>query len=131
MNKLVNWGHWVVGALLTFVGLWSLAGYLAAIAPGFWTALRGGPVSIYPDYLGVAWSAMALVCAWGILKWRLWGHYLALFFIAFNLAIAAYVFDVTWHWDIGTDIRFNCTVALALLMGVWLLLPAVQRSLAI
>jgi hypothetical protein len=135
MSTVVNWGHWIVGILFTISGLGLLISETASLVGGVRNVLHGEPVSFYSDYLGLLWSATTLLCAWGIFKWRLWAHYLALFFGVVNVVVAVAAVS---SWGLGSkwEVTFVSALVLSLLVTTWLLLPAVrrqyvQRSLAI
>ena len=126
MSKLVNWGHWAVGIFFAFGAALSLSRDAVSFAQNVRSAFHGQPVSFYSFYLDVLWSVLALLCAWGIIRWRLWAHYLALFLSIVDLAIIVGV--VYFTWGMGTDIRFVCLSIVSALVTVWLLLPGVRRQ---
>jgi hypothetical protein len=134
MSKVVNWGHWIVAIVFALGRLGLLISDAGSFFRGIRSAFHGEAVSFYSLYLDLLWTAAVLVCAWGILKWRLWGHYLALFF-AIVAAIAGAFLSYLGRGSSSEPAMISAAVA-ALLITAWLLLPAVrrqyvQRSLAI
>jgi len=119
MGRLLNWGHWLIG------GIFLAFGFLTLLSMGFGlvTATRRAFIDVFADAFG---AAVALVCCWGILKWRRWGHYLALY-----LCITAFVaFALGIYFTRGNS--FGVVLASAegvtSLMLAWLLLPSVRAK---
>jgi hypothetical protein len=117
MSKLVIWGHWVVGLIFASVAaecVWEIVG--ALIIRG----ARFGPR--WPDaaFLIAVSGVVFGLCSWGILKWRPWGHALAIGVSAFEAFVGS------WAALVGdTGSLFPITAALVL---IWLLLPPVRAA---
>ena len=76
-NKIVIWGHWVVGLLAAAIAaqsLWAIVGNYVFMAGRARFRLQ----VLHADFQFVVIGTVCALCAWGILKWRPWGHVLAL-----------------------------------------------------
>ncbi|HXX19694.1 MAG TPA: hypothetical protein VEJ46_09845 [Candidatus Acidoferrum sp.] len=105
------------------VGAISLFGALTAI-PG---ALHDHPREVTYYFISdLFFSLPALLCAWGVFKWRLWGHYLALYVSVVNLVVIGTALVAIR--DRNLEIATACIAALVLCIMVWLLLPAVRKE---
>ncbi len=76
-GKVVVWGHWIVGLLaaaITVANIWGIVGNTVSMEHG----ARFGPQVLIADSLFAVFGMICGLCAWGILRWRPWGHVLAL-----------------------------------------------------
>ena len=122
MTKIVNWGHWVAGGVFAAMGLkYFFEGVLSV--PTLIRILRGESFSYYISGGVVLWIPF-LLCAWGILQWRRWGHTLA-------LVLCSILMLSVGHWL--TSVRMQSLNPYEILVTVltgciflWLLLPGVR-----
>jgi hypothetical protein len=128
MSKLVNWGHWAVAVLFGVGGLALLAGDIANVIHDVMGAARGETISFYPVYMGLLWSLLTLLCSWGILKWRLWAHHLALFFSVVDVVTLVAFFFLMPGGRFGAVLIGTIIGAVA--VTAWLLLPTVRTEYA-
>lgn len=119
MNFIAKTGQPAVCLLLTSMGVF-----------GFWKLGRGIDASTVSDGSkaalagqltgGLIFSALCLLSAWGIFRWRKWGRIIAV--ILCLIILFAAVFSVILRGSQPVDI---VTVSVMLLVVIWLLLPAV------
>ena len=124
MRKLVGWGHWIVGACFIFLSASALWDMFASIPADLHNHPRDVTYSFISRAVGCAILAS---CAWGILKWRLWGHHLALFVSVVNLVIAIFFFA---HRGREFSIALVGWALVAASITAWLLLPVVRGEYA-
>jgi len=119
VSKIVIWGHWIVGLLaaaLAAQSIWGIVGNTISMDRG----ARLGPQVLNADFMFVALGVVCGLCAWGILKWRSWGHALALGIFTFEVLVgglAALVGDSGLLYPVA-----------ACLVLSWLLLPSVRSA---
>jgi hypothetical protein len=99
MSKLVNWGHWLVAVLLGVLGLYFLGGFVFAlvVSKGLRESVPSGHEGTVMIGLNlVAWLPF-LICAWGVLRWRAWGHALTITLcaLAILLEVETLIFRVS------------------------------------
>ena len=119
MSKIVNWGHWLVAAIFAANGVLT---YGSELSEALTNALKT-QASFYPVYLNAIECVAFLLCAWGIMKWRLWAHILGILLSGIELAIllfAAFVGSL-----VDYDPRVWALPAVIFSVLIWLLLPAV------
>ena len=121
MSKVAKLGRWFVGVLACALAAGGIEGIVWFC---FAYADRGArpdwKLMLTADSIYAAVIVICLSCAWGIFKWRRWGHILA-------LALFGY------HFLIGLlgAISESSTVVYPLVAGLvvtWLLLPSVRAS---
>jgi len=118
-GKVVTWGHWIVGlfaAALTFQSIWGIVGNTVSMERG---ARFGSQVLIADSQFAILGIICAL-CAWGILRWRSWGHVLALCISALELFVGGLALLVG---DSGPLYPL-----VACLVLTWLVLPSVRSA---
>jgi hypothetical protein len=123
MNRLVNWGHWVVGAMFAVGAAMSLLGYFR------FRAHQAG--TEYPLWVAFIWCTLYCLCCWGILNWRVWSHGLAFALVVINvlgLGIESIMMLIGWSPD-----RFEMAAIIVdapLNVGalIWLVLPSVRAA---
>ena len=119
MSKTVIWGHWIVGLLaaaITAQSIWGIVGNAASTERG----ARFGPQVLNADSEFAVLGMICALCSWGILRWRPWGHVLALAIFTIEVLIgglAALVGDSGPLYPIA-----------ACLVLSWLLLPSVRAA---
>jgi hypothetical protein len=126
MSKLVNWGHWLVSGVFAALGCRYLIIAFLRI-PELIRITRAGAFSYYLSGKVVLWVPF-LVCAWGVWKWRWWGHVIAtslagLVTLASLIELVLVLVYQQYHilyWILVT--LFACGIFL------WLLLPEVRTS---
>ena len=124
MNKIVDWGHWLVAAVLAVKGF-ALLYEIVAYLPQAW---RHPNTLTYPtDHLALGLCALYFACAWGILTWRSWGRKVALAITAFESVIVAALMVVTYGLAIF-NARMNLIALLNCAAMIWLVLPAVRAE---
>lgn len=128
MSTMVRVGHILAVILLAVFGVWMLV-ISARQTPELIRGLRqplpvagpGEAVGYFISASFVAWIP-ALICAWGILRWRRWALFLTIPLLALGILseVSRIVLHGSAHWaDVGGTV-------LALLMVLWLLLPSVR-----
>jgi hypothetical protein len=127
MSKIVNWGHWLVGAFFVFLS-----------ASMLWHPLTGLPKLLqllrhYPPYMtyvvvedALTWAAV-LICGWGIFRWRRWGRVLGIVLSAYLLAVCVtgltyFQQGIRASWPLFLLGLISCSVF------IWLFLPAVRAE---
>jgi hypothetical protein len=88
-GKVVVWGHWIVGLLaaaITVANIWGIVGNTVSMERG----ARFGSQVLIADSLFAVFGMVCGLCAWGILKWRAWGHVLALGIFAIQLFVGGF-----------------------------------------
>jgi peptidoglycan/LPS O-acetylase OafA/YrhL len=121
VSKIVEWGHWPVGALFA---TWGVALFWVTITkiPSF---LRQRPDEVtYYALSESAFSITVLLCAWGIFKRRRWGRSLGIGLCAFAFAAVALVPLLTREFDRGLALMVVLTCSTL----VWLFLPGVRAE---
>jgi peptidoglycan/LPS O-acetylase OafA/YrhL len=120
MSKLVNWGHWIVGIAFASSGLGFLFGR------GVSDAVRAvrGQQPFYSFDMVVLTCVPILLCAWGILNWRDWGHKLAILLSLLGLVSLVLALSALGIHELGSSFVSSAVSAIAIL--IWLLLPAVR-----
>jgi hypothetical protein len=126
VSKLVNWGHWAVAALFAAAAIDSVWHNVLVTLHGVLRALSGEAVSFYPAYNDALWSVGLWICAWGILKWRRWGHRLALCFAIFGLAV--FIIGFLGIREMRFRVEFAIWTFFAIGVTAWLLLPTVRHE---
>jgi hypothetical protein len=115
VSKVVNWGHWVVAALFAVSGgawLWDSIARLPVV-------FREHPQEVTYYFVSDAFLwAPALLCAWGILKWRSWARTLGVILSAFIFAVYGIAFVIARKLDWAMALIY-CSALM------WLLLPVV------
>ena len=128
MTKVVNVGRFAVTALLIGAALWCLA-YLVLnlreISASFsrmpeTQPAPGEALGVMIDARLVAWIPL-FISAWGIFKWRQWGHILTTVLSAL-MVLSSIVGAISF----GIRPRNTLQGLVALMVLVWLLLPAVR-----
>jgi hypothetical protein len=119
VSKIVIWGHWIVGLLaaaLAAQSIWGIVGNTISMDRG----ARLGPQVLRADSMFAVLAVIWALRGWGILKWRLWGHVLALgifAFVVFVGGLGAFVEDSGLLYPVA-----GCVVL------SWLLLPSVRSA---
>jgi len=121
VSRIAKLGRWFVGALACVLAAGGIEGVV-------WFCFAYANREARPDlelvltadsmYAGVI--VICLSCAWGIFKWRRWGHILALALFGFHFLIGL----------LGA-VSEGSTVVYPLVAGsviTWLLLPSVRAS---
>lgn len=122
MKKVVDWGNWAVAAFFAVGGLSFLLG---VGIPSLIHGLRSGQ-SFYPFYMNVLGSLPYLICAWGMLTWRLWAHRLAIILSIFGLlSLVVALVVVGMSEAVGS---FVSATILGCISLTWLLLPRVRAE---
>jgi DMSO/TMAO reductase YedYZ heme-binding membrane subunit len=123
VSKVVNWGHWLVSAAFVALGADAIWSALTAIPRN----LREHPQDITYRFASSAlFCALVVSCAWGILKWRVWGHALAL-----TVCILVVLFDLLFliaYRDFELSFSRFAGIAAPILIAAWLLLPSVRAA---
>lgn len=117
MSKIVTWGHWIVGLLAAAVAAEIIGGIIDSTVRMY----RAGGFGLEDSgwiFLGFGFALVCALCAWGILRWRSWGHVLAVGISAFALFVGN---EALLVGDSGPLFPIA-----ALLVLVWLLLPSVR-----
>jgi hypothetical protein len=122
MSKLVNWGRWVVAAILVIRGFAFLTYRIVPdVIEGYY-----GRQTFYPVYMRILWSVPFFLCALGILKWDRW---------ALGLATALCVCEIVVINVVGTTgilHQVDRGEVLAMILAgtplMWLVLPSVQAE---
>jgi putative Mn2+ efflux pump MntP len=123
MSRLVDWGHWLVSVLFAVIG-----------ADMIWYALssiprqpQDSPYDVTYRFVSSALGcALFAVCAWGIFKWRIWGHALALALCILAVMLDAFLMIGYRNFDLNAIQLVG--VVLPILIAVWLLLPPVRAA---
>ena len=116
MSKIVVWGHWVVGLLATAMAAEIVWGIIDSAVRTDKTAI--GSVGLEWRLMVSAFGLICALCAWGILRWRPWGHALAVGISAFELFVGT---EAMLVGDTGPLFPVA-----ALLVLIWLLLTPVR-----
>ena len=125
MDRIVDWGHWVIATLFAVHAILnfnlSLLRVLHSqhILEGLWPSLVKAP-----SYVPIA-GILFLACAWGIFKWRTWAHTLAVVLCAINLLVFLFG-SSSFHRPI---LMLSISMTFAAML-VWLLLPSVRAKFA-
>jgi len=127
VNKVVNWGHWVVAA---FFAAWGL-GYLLSAIVGFPILFRRHPndVTYYVVSDAFFWI-VPLLCARGIFKWHSWARTLSIVLsLVFAVAMAVLLF-MDFRSGVKASFYFAPTIMTAIAWSVliWFYLPAVRAE---
>lgn len=118
-GKVAIWGHWIVGLLAAAIAATSIGGIVGnAISMG--RGARFGPQVLIADSQFAVLGLICALCAWGILRWRPWGHVLALGIFAFEFLVGGLALLVG---DSGPLYPF-----VAFLVLIWLVLPSVRSA---
>ena len=118
-GKIVTWGRWIVGLLaaaITATSIWGIVGNTVSMKP----AARFGSQVLVADFQFVVLGVTCGLCAWGILRWRTWGHVLALVVFTLELFVGGLALFVG---DSGPLYPFTACLVLS-----WLLLPSVRAA---
>jgi hypothetical protein len=118
-SKIVTWGHWIVGLLAAAIAaasIWGIVGNAVSMERG----KRFGPQVLIADSQFAVLGVICALCAWGILKWRPWGHVLALAIFTFELFAGGLALLV------GDSGPLYFLVACLVLS--WLMLPSVRSA---
>ena len=118
MSKVVNWGHWVVGALFAVSGaawLWYSIARLPVVLPE-----HPQEVPYYFVSDAFLWVP-ALLWAWGIFKWRSSARTLGVILSAFIFAVYGVAFVIARKLDWAMALIY-CSAL------IWLLLPVVRAE---
>jgi hypothetical protein len=97
-GKAVIWGHWIVGLLaaaITVASIWGIVGNTVSMEHG----ARFGPQVLIADSQLAVLGMICALCAWGILRWRPWGHVLALGIFTVELFVGGLAL-----WGLGSVI---------------------------
>jgi hypothetical protein len=126
MSKLVTWGHWVVSGVFAALGGRYLVMAFLRI-PELIRITRAGTFSYSLSGKVVLWVPL-LVCAWGLWKWRWWGHVIAislagLIALASLLELVSVLVSAQYH-----TVYWIFVTLLAGGIFLWLLLPEVRTS---
>ena len=117
MSKLVIWGRLVVALISASIAALCIC---EIMGPLIITGASFGSRSLDADFLIAIFGVVFGLCSWGILKWRPWGHALAIGVSAFEAFVGS------WAALVGdTGSLFPITAALVL---IWLLLPPVRAA---
>lgn len=128
MSKLVNWGHWLVAAILGVLGLYFLGGFIFALVVT--RGLHASAPSVHANTVMISLNLVAwlplLICAWGVLRWRAWGRALTtmLCAVAILLEVEALIFRGIRGFGVPEILK----VTVACLIAAWLLLPSVRTQ---
>lgn len=123
MNKVVDWGHWIVAALFAISGVdlvWSTV-------VTFPRVLREHPDDITYRVVSdvLIWLAI-LICAWGILKWRRWARSLGIVLAPFWCVAFGFAVSVGLSSREKLDFEWPLLCLAGCLVLVWFFLPAVR-----
>jgi len=123
VSRLVNWGHWIVGAVFATWGALDFASIIFRLAGRL--APHGDTLAV--DTFVQAFAVMiAFICAWGIWTWRRWGQLVALFLCSIGVLAYAIGVYVTWGTEFGRLLIVAEIASLAI--SIWLLLPPVRAA---
>lgn len=121
MSRVVSWGRWVVVALACALAAGGVEGIVVYCFEYANREARPGlELVLTADSIYVGAIAISLSCAWGIFKWRSWGHVLALALFGFHLLIG-----VLGGIPRGPGILYPLATGLVV---AWLLLPSVWAA---
>jgi hypothetical protein len=118
-GKVVVWGHWIVGLLAaatTVASIWGIVGNTVSMERG----ARFGPQVLIADSQFAVLGMICALCTWGILRWRPWGHVLALGIFTFELFVVGLALLVG---DSGPLYPLVASLVLS-----WLVLPSVRSA---
>jgi hypothetical protein len=122
VSKIVDWGHWVVFAILAICGFAFFTDRIISdVAEAFY-----GRTTLTPVYVKFLWSIPFFMCAWGILKWNSWARGLAIVLSMAEL-VAFEVAGTT-----GIRHRPGWSALLAIILAgtplIWTVLPSVRAE---
>jgi hypothetical protein len=135
MNKLVDWGRWLVASFFAFQALLVLTGVEMAV---IFLAVIGEGMYPYTAIVGLVAGLAMLACAWGLIKMRRWAYATAFvisllesFLAAIGVGQPRVKFSGTWYWIGDVGFGLNPAEILSLLFAVvvlgWLALPPIRR----
>ena len=125
MSKVVDWGHWVVGALFAAWALDSL-GHTVARFPNL---LRQHPNDITYVIVDDAMSWIAAFgCAWGILKWRNWARTLGIVLSAIWVLALGIGTSIGLQSGIKPNLYWLLAILISCSVLVWFFVPAVRSE---
>lgn len=84
MNSLVKWGHWIVAACFAVAACLAFPPVFRLLVAHKQTAFSELALGLG---LGMFRLALLASIAWGIVRWRNWGHALALTLVGCDLVI--------------------------------------------
>jgi hypothetical protein len=125
MNKVVDWGHWAVGAVFVLLG----ADLLLSSTMHVPDLIRQHPQEVtyfVLDHALLGWLP-AFFCAWGVFRWRSWARKLGIALCLFFAAVGS----GSWIYFRLAGRGDTPLLVMALLAGtvfVWLILPPVRAE---
>ena len=119
MKTLLNCGRWFVGACFALYGvglLWMLL------------EMPDGSRDILDFWFQLGLTGTVLLCSWGVLTWKAWGHVLAavLSFLMFVLGVAPLV--AVGLLSASVSAAGLTVILLSLAIISWLFLPGVRAA---
>lgn len=130
MSKVIEWGHWLITLFLAFLGIWFLLESIRQVPQVVQTLRQARPaggdtqVGFLLDIRFVAW-APALLCAWGLYRWRRWGQVLTIVFCGVTMLL--YGQGLAFFGRSFFSVRWIGTLLAAALIVSWLMLPPVRQ----
>jgi hypothetical protein len=110
MSKVANWGHWIVAAMMGWLGVNSV----------YFDIIHGeGLLGILID------CALNFGLVWGIVKWAKWAYVLLVVMNGVGAVIALHAY-YTLHVAELTRSRMILAMVGGFAMVVWLFLPSVR-----
>jgi putative Mn2+ efflux pump MntP len=123
VSKVVSWGHWLVSAVFVVLGVDVIWSTLTAIPRD----LQEHPQDITYRFASSAlFCALVATCAWGLLKWCVWGHALALTICILAILFELFLMIVYRNFQLSPSQLAG--IAVPVLIGAWLLLPSVRAA---
>ena len=125
MSKIVNWGHWVVGAVFAALGFDLVWKSILGVP----SLLREHPTDITYRFVSDAlmWITI-LICAWGIFKWRRWARPLGIVWSAFWVVAISMEFSMGVRSDLRSNLNWLLWVLIGCSVLVWFFIPAVRSE---
>jgi hypothetical protein len=122
VNRVANWGRWLVAAFFAFKGF----GLIYENIPHFTHALGSHIRLSYQDYLLVVPWVLYPACAWGVLRWRRWGQMGAV--ALSSLELAAVIGMVAMYGPLSLDRNIILWSVLNAGVVIWFVLPGVRAG---
>jgi len=131
MNKIVNLGHWIVGLLFAAVGLVCLFYTYVQGMPSLLLMAHGYHAIFFISYPAIILWVPLLLSAWGIGRWKKWGHALGLVQVILLLCWCVRWLVYVGMQNVGMRGVIRIELLRAFLIGVcvlgWFVLPAVRH----
>jgi hypothetical protein len=105
-----------LAAVIAAASIWGIVGNTVSME----CRARFGPQALNADSHFAVLGMVCALCAWGILRWRPWGHALALGIFSFEFFVGALAL---FAGDSGPFYPFVACLVLS-----WLLLPSVRPA---